>query len=130
VRVTVRFIPVSITLFGENMQNRLLAGLSLALVCAGTAAAPAPSRFVQDPYPSTYKALASAPVLISGATVLTGTGERLENADVLLRDGRIAAVGSNLQVPADAARVDGSGKWVTPGIIDVHSHLGVWPSVA
>ena len=67
-------------------------------------------------------------MLIQHATVLTGTGERLENADVLMRDGKVAAVGASLETPADAIRVDGTGKWVTPGIIDVHSHLGVYPS--
>ncbi len=110
------------------MRNSLLAGLGLALACAGAQAATPTSRFVQDPYPSTYRAIASAPVLISGATVLTGTGERMEQADVLLQDGRVAAVGVSLPAPANALRVDGSGKWVTPGIIDVHSHLGVYPS--
>ncbi|HVQ34118.1 MAG TPA: amidohydrolase, partial [Lysobacter sp.] len=85
-------------------------------------------RFLDDPYKSTYQRVASPPVLISGATVLTGTGTRLDGADVLMQDGRIVAVGTGLQVPADAIRVDGTGKWVTPGIIDIHSHLGVYPS--
>ena len=87
-----------------------------------------PVRFTQDPYPSTYQVIVSAPVLITGATVLTGTGTRLDDADVLMRDGRIVAIGTDLEAPADATRVDGSGKWVTPGLIDVHSHLGVYPS--
>ncbi|MET3931873.1 imidazolonepropionase-like amidohydrolase [Lysobacter sp. OAE881] len=86
------------------------------------------SRFTEDPYPSTYQRIAAAPVLISGATVLTGTGQRLEGADVLLQDGKVVAVGTGLQAPAGATRVDGTGKWVTPGLIDVHSHLGVYPS--
>jgi imidazolonepropionase-like amidohydrolase len=85
-------------------------------------------RFLDDPYKSTYQRVPSPPVLITGATVLTGTGTRLENADVLMQDGRIVAVGNGLQAPADAIRVDGHGKWVTPGIIDIHSHLGVYPS--
>ncbi|HBN54649.1 MAG TPA: amidohydrolase, partial [Stenotrophomonas sp.] len=100
------------------MRHRLLAGLGLALACAHSAPAPAASRFVQDPYPSTYRPVPSAPVLISHATVLDGTGRRLEDADVLLADGRVVAVGSALQAPADAVRVGGRGKWVTPGIID------------
>jgi imidazolonepropionase-like amidohydrolase len=79
------------------------------------------------PYESRYTALPSQTTLITGATILTGTGERLENADVLLVDGKIAEVGSGLS--ADGADVvDASGKWVTPGIIDVHSHLGVYAS--
>ncbi|BDU18295.1 amidohydrolase [Lysobacter auxotrophicus] len=93
-----------------------------------SAKSPARSRFTEDPYPSTYQRIAAAPVLISGATVLTGTGQRLEGADVLLQDGRVVAVGPGLQAPAGATRVDGAGKWVTPGLIDVHSHLGVYPT--
>lgn len=91
-------------------------------------AKPATSRFVEDPYPSTYQRIAAPPVLIEHATVLTGTGQRLDDADVLLQDGKVVAVGSALQAPAGATRVDAAGKWVTPGIIDVHSHLGVYPS--
>ena len=110
------------------MQKLLSVGVGLALMSIVSAPAPAASRFLQDPYPSTYVPIASAPVLISNATVLTGTGVRLDNADVLLQGGRIAAVGRGLQAPEGATRVDARGKWVTPGIIDVHSHLGVYPS--
>ncbi len=105
----------------------LVAVLAVGAAHAADGAKP-PSRFVQDPYPSTYRAIASGPVLIQHATVLTGTGQRLDDADVLLQGGKVVAVGTGLQAPADATRVDGSGKWVTPGIIDVHSHLGVYPS--
>ena len=84
------------------------------------------SRFVEDPYASTYQRIAAAPVLIEHATVLTGTGQRLDDASVLLQDGKVVAVGQSLQAPAGATRVDGTGKWVTPGLIDVHSHLGVY----
>ncbi|QOY63095.1 amidohydrolase [Lysobacter sp. H21R4] len=105
----------------------LAAALTLALGMASpsaqAASAPRP-----DPYPSTYQVIASPAVLLQGATVLTGTGERMEGADVLMVDGRIAGVGVNLSVPANTTVVDGRGKWVTPGIIDVHSHLGVYPS--
>src|SRR5690606_37401093 len=79
-------------------------------------------------YASRYRPVTSGPVLISGATVLVGNGERLETADVLLENGRIAAIGEGLAAPAQATRVEGGGKWVMPGIIDVHSHLGVYPS--
>jgi imidazolonepropionase-like amidohydrolase len=81
-----------------------------------------------DPFPSTYQATASPSVLIRGATVLTGTGERIENADVLLAEGKIAGVGPNLAAPEGARIVEAQGRWVTPGIIDVHSHLGVYAS--
>ncbi|HSU81857.1 MAG TPA: amidohydrolase [Thermoanaerobaculia bacterium] len=79
-------------------------------------------------YPATYQPHPSQPLLITNATVLTATGERIERGSVLMRDGKIAAVGASVQAPADATVVDGTGKWVTPGIIDAHSHLGVYPS--
>ena len=95
---------------------------------AATAPGATPATPGATPYPSTYVAPASAPTLIRGATVLTGTGTRLDDADVLLAGGRVEAVGRNLQAPADARIIDGRGRWVTPGLIDVHSHLGVYPS--
>jgi imidazolonepropionase-like amidohydrolase len=81
-----------------------------------------------DLYASTYRPLPSVPTLITGATVLTAAGDRIENGSVLLRDGRIAAVGQALATPAGAVVVDAKGKWVTPGVIDAHSHLGLYPS--
>ncbi len=81
-----------------------------------------------DPYPSTYQRVAAPDTLIRNATVLVGDGTRVENADVLLRDGKVARVGQGLDAPRDAIVVDGSGKWITPGLIDVHSHLGVYPA--
>jgi imidazolonepropionase-like amidohydrolase len=60
--------------------------------------------------------------------VLTGTGTRIEGGDVLIVDGRIQAVGTQLTAPAGATVIDAQGRWVTPGLIDVHSHLGVYPS--
>jgi imidazolonepropionase-like amidohydrolase len=98
-----------------------------SLLAAALFALPALAPAAEQPYASTYTPIASGPVLVRNATVLTGTGERLEGADVLMRDGRIAAVGTGLSAEG-ASVVDGSGKWVTPGLIDVHSHLGVYPS--
>ena len=111
-----------------SSRTRLVLLVALGLASAGATAATSNPRFTQDPYPGTYQAIASGPVLIEHATVLTGAGERLDDTDVLLQDGKVAAVGRALQAPADALRVDGRGKWVTPGLIDVHSHLGVYPS--
>jgi len=104
------------------MADRKLYGLLAAALwmLAGPAAARAP-------YESTYVPRAAEAVLLKGATVLTGTGTLLEHTDVLLADGRIAAIGERLD--AGGARiVDATGKWVTPGIIDVHSHLGAYAS--
>jgi len=81
-----------------------------------------------DPYPSTYKPLPSRPTLIRNATVLTAAGPAIEGGSVLLRDGKVAAVGRDVAAPADAVVVDAAGRWVTPGVIDVHSHLGVYAS--
>ncbi len=106
----------------------LIAGCASTGATKSTADAPARPSWLDDPYPSTYQRVQSPPVLLTGATVLTGTGTRLENADVLLQDGKVVAVGAGLQAPADATRVDAHGKWITPGIIDIHSHLGVYPS--
>jgi len=89
-----------------------------------------PKATTADPYPSTYRAAPSAPTLIQHAAVLTGTGQRLVDTDVLLVDGKIAAIGKGLQAPSGARVIDGRDKWVTPGLIDVHSHLGVYPSPA
>jgi imidazolonepropionase-like amidohydrolase len=81
-----------------------------------------------DPFPSTYKPLPSQPTAIVGANVFTGTGQLIENGTVLIKDGRIEAVGAGLAAPAGYTVVDGRGQWVTPGIIDAHSHLGVYAS--
>jgi imidazolonepropionase-like amidohydrolase len=62
-------------------------------------------------------------LVIQNATVMTVTRGTLENASVVLRDGRIAAVGTDVSVPRGATVIDASGKYVTPGIIDAHAHL-------
>ncbi len=77
-------------------------------------------------YPSTYQRHPNAPVLIRNATIMTATGQEIAGGSILFRDGRIVAVGTTVEAPADAVVVDGTGKWVTPGIIDSHSHLGVY----
>ncbi len=98
--------------------------------CAGrrqaAAPAPAPAAAERAAYASTYARRAHPPVLIRNATVLTAAGPELANASVLFTDGRIVAVGADLTAPPGAIIVDGSGKFVTPGLIDTHSHLGVY----
>jgi imidazolonepropionase-like amidohydrolase len=80
-----------------------------------------------EPYPSTYSPLPSETTLIIHATILTGTGERLDDASLLMSDGKIEFVGDG-NVPQGVKTIDAGGRWVTPGLIDVHSHLGVYPS--
>jgi len=111
------------------MLRPMLVALGATLLAAAAQAATKP-HFTDDPYPSTYRPIASQPVLLQHATVLTGTGTRLDDADVLLADGKVVAVGQHLDAPVGAQRVDATGKWVTPGLIDVHSHLGVYASPA
>jgi len=88
----------------------------------------APLALAAEPFPSTYVAPVTPPLLIQGATILTGAGQRLEDADLLVVAGRIAAIGHGLSAPDGARVVSAHGRWVTPGLIDIHSHLGVYAS--
>ncbi len=105
-------------------RSVLVLGLALLVGCGGDDDADTSS----EAFASTYVPAAADPVLIENATVFTGTGERLDDADVLLVDGRIEQVGQDLRAPRDATVIDATGRFVTPGIIDVHSHLGVYAS--
>jgi imidazolonepropionase-like amidohydrolase len=97
---------------------------------AGAPAAPAgrgdTSSAQRPQYPSTYRRHEYRPVLIRNATIMTATGQEIAGGSILFRDGRIVAVGTSVEAPSDALVVDGTGKYVTPGIIDSHSHLGVY----
>ncbi len=87
------------------------------------------SAAIADPYPSTYRAYPGVPTALVGATVYDGAGRRIDNGTVLFADGKLVAVGgADLAIPEDYARIDGRGKFVTPGVIDVHSHLGDYPT--
>jgi imidazolonepropionase-like amidohydrolase len=81
-----------------------------------------------NPFPSTYRPFPARTTLIKNATIMTAAGPSIQNGSVLLRDGKIAAVGTAIDAPGDAVVIDGTGKYVTPGIIDVHSHVGVYPA--
>src|SRR5688572_11943093 len=82
-----------------------------------------------DPFPSTYRPVPSRPIAIRNATIMTAAGPTIPNGTIVLRDGKIVAVGTNVPVPPDAQVVDGTGKFVTPGMIDTHSHLGVYAAL-
>jgi imidazolonepropionase-like amidohydrolase len=98
---------------------------SLALLFSGAISA-------AEPYASTYPRIAAPPTVIENAIVLTGTCERLDNASVLFAGGQIQALGNDVAAAREnfgqLEVVDAGGRWVTPGLIDVHSHLGVYPS--
>jgi imidazolonepropionase-like amidohydrolase len=64
-------------------------------------------------------------VAIIGGTVYTVSGPKIENGTVILRDGKVAAVGAGLAVPAGAQRIDATGKWVTPGFVNGGTQIGV-----
>lgn len=113
-----------------------LLGICATALMAGPSAGQAPSSSeVADllqgvpngSWRSTYAAPPSRPTLIRGATIMTAAGEELADASILFEDGRITRVGSNFDAPADAVIIDGRGRFVTPGLIDSHSHIGVSP---
>ncbi|MAI03729.1 MAG: amidohydrolase [Gammaproteobacteria bacterium] len=78
-------------------------------------------------YASTYVPLDSKNIVIRNATVFDGIGNKFQNYDVHFSDGEIQAIGSELIVDG-ADEIDGTGKFITPGIIDNHSHMGVYPA--
>jgi imidazolonepropionase-like amidohydrolase len=112
---------------------RLLACVGLIVSCSPAKPpveprTPTPPRLPWQTEPATLPQVRSAPIAIVGATLMTGTGEQLEDAAITFGDGRIIAVGSRASVPlpAGALVVDAKGRFVTPGLIDAHSHMGVY----
>ena len=104
-----------------NFFNKNLLLLSVACL--------SPLANAEAPYPSSYAAPEHNPTLITNATVLTGDGQRLEGASVYFVNGKIIEVTNTApEVAANTRVIDAQGRWVTPGVIDVHSHLGVYPS--
>jgi imidazolonepropionase-like amidohydrolase len=117
--------------FTNNNKIALALGLSVALLsaCSDSEQTTQPSTYDRsNPFPSTYQRVESPAVLITNVTILDGVGNKLENSSILLKDGKISDVGKDLSAPNGAIEIDGTGKWVTPGIVDNHSHLGVYPS--
>jgi imidazolonepropionase-like amidohydrolase len=93
------------------------------------AAALAAKRESEGVFPSTYKPFPNIATAIRGATIYDGKGGKIENGVVFMSGGKIVSVGGpETPIPADIAVFDGTGKFVTPGIIDIHSHLGDYPS--
>ena len=115
---------------GRGLTCSLMLGATLALT-----AQPADARkkdrkaaSAEAPYASTYKPYPGAPTLVRNVTIYDGEGGRIDNGSALFADGKVVAVGPQVDAPAGATVIDGAGKWLTPGVIDIHSHLGNGPS--
>jgi imidazolonepropionase-like amidohydrolase len=68
-------------------------------------------------------------LLIQNATILTVSHGTIEHGSVLIKDGKIAEVGTNVKTPKDAQVIDANGQFVIPGIVDCHSHIAIDGSV-
>ncbi len=89
---------------------------------------PPPPQTATDQAPSPEPTPAGPRVLLHGARVMTAAGVVYPAGDVLLEGDRIASVGARITAPEDTQVIDVSGKVITPGIIDTHSHIGVYAS--
>jgi len=76
---------------------------------------------------STYQPMASENIVIVNANMFDGLGNEFKDYDILIKDGKIQEIGPDLVIDGSQV-IDAQGKWVTPGIIDIHSHMGVYPA--
>lgn len=100
---------------------------------AATKPAPLQSGLVAlaDPFPSTYKPLPAPPTLIKGAHLYDGRGGEIARGDVLMQDGKVVRIAESINdTPAGTRIIEANGRFVTPGVIDIHSHMGVYASPA
>ena len=96
---------------------------------ASSAPVSKPTQKVPAPFPSTYKAYPGVATAIRNVTVYDGEGGKIDNGVVFITAGKISSVGGpETAIPAGVMVIDGTGKFVTPGIIDIHSHLGDYPT--
>ena len=115
-------------------MRRALVAASLLSGCAALEPTSPSSRprsaINEDPYPSTYVRYPGVPTVIRHATVFDGDGQRFDDGTVVFADG-VDPGGRRARArrrPPARVEIDGTGKFVTPGIIDIHSHLGDYPS--
>ena len=78
------------------------------------------AAFPQTSLPATHH-----DVVIKNAVVMTVTHGNIKNGSIYIKDGKIAAVGENVDAPSSATVIDAGGKYVTPGIVDAHSHIAL-----
>lgn len=115
------------------MRRIALLVATLALACGPAADPPSPDAPASSGAPASAETspseetVSSGPVALVGATLIDGTGSPpLEDAVVLIREGRVAAAGSRatVSIPAGASTVDLTGRWITPGLVNAHGHVG------
>ncbi len=118
------------------MRGAMVAAVLLLAGCATTgkqAAAPAGPALqgsmpdAESAFASTYRPWPGVATVIRNVTIYDGKGGRVDRGAVRFEGGKVAAIGASVN-EAGATVIDGRGKWVTPGIIDIHSHLGNYPS--
>ena len=116
------------------MKNISHLTLLLLLTAACSEMNMSPSSAVQNSnnyFGSTYEPMESEPTLFQSANIYDGLGGELLDYDLLIADGKIIEIGQSLD-QSGVKVIDASDKWITPGIIDIHSHMGVYsaPSVS
>ena len=80
---------------------------------------------IDNAFASTYLPMESEPILFKSANIYDGLGGEFRNYDLLLSEGKIVEIGESISAPGVLV-VDATNKWITPGIIDIHSHMGVY----
>lgn len=96
--------------------------IALSACLLGCALSPASSLVAHDIIPGARQ---TKPIVISNATLHTVSGEVIKSGTIVLKDGKIAEIGTNLTIPAEATRIDAEGKHVYPGLIDPLSNIGL-----
>jgi len=81
-----------------------------------------------EPFESTYEPLPPTNTIFRNANIYDGEGNELIDTDLIIKDGKVVAIGIDLPSSSDLKEIDATDKWITPGIIDIHSHMGVYPA--
>ncbi len=110
-------------------KGLLVAMLLLMTACSDPKKPLQPQIPNSDPYPSTYHAASHEPFALTQVHLLVGNGKEFKQTNVLVKDGKIAEV-STKKIPEGTLIISARGKWLTPGLIDVHSHMGVYAAPA
>jgi imidazolonepropionase-like amidohydrolase len=107
-----------------KIRTKLRKATSPAAICAGVLfflAAAATALQAQVPAPRQDR-----PIALTGATIHTVTNGVIRNGTILFEDGKITAIGANVQIPTHAERIDATGKHIYPGLVDAHNVLGMF----